>query len=87
MEFSLRVGDMSFFDFCKFEIVIFKILQTMTEHIIFIDAESATHHTQFDEYVHSKFPPFGGKSDVHLLKFRFTRALVPLRAYVRLMCI
>ena len=35
MEFSLRVGDMSFFVFCKFEIVIFKIVQVMTENIPF----------------------------------------------------
>ena len=33
MEFSLRVGDMSFFVFCEFEIVIFKIVQVMTENI------------------------------------------------------
>ena len=32
MEFSLRVGVISFFVFCKFEIVIFKILQVMTEN-------------------------------------------------------
>ena len=35
MEFSLRVGDMSFFVFCKFEIVTFKIVQVMTENIPF----------------------------------------------------
>ena len=35
MEFSLRVGDMSFFLFCRFEIVIFKIVQVMTENIPF----------------------------------------------------
>ena len=35
MEFSLRVGYMSFFVFCKFEIVIFKIVQVMTENIPF----------------------------------------------------
>ena len=35
MEFSLRVGDMSFFGLCKFEIVIFKIVQVMTENIHF----------------------------------------------------
>ena len=35
MEFSLRVGDMSFFVFCKFEVVIFKIVQVMTENIPF----------------------------------------------------
>ena len=35
MEFSLRVGDMSFVVFCKFEIVIFKIVQVMTENIPF----------------------------------------------------
>ena len=35
MEFSLRVGDMSFFVFCKFEIVILKIVQVMTENIPF----------------------------------------------------
>ena len=35
MEFSLRVGDTSFFVFCKFEIVIFKIVQVMTENIPF----------------------------------------------------
>ena len=35
MEFSLRVGDMSFFVFCKFEIAIFKIVQVMTENIPF----------------------------------------------------
>ena len=35
MEFSLRVGDMSFFVFCKLEIVIFKIVQVMTENIPF----------------------------------------------------
>ena len=35
MEFSLRVGDMSVFVFCKFEIVIFKIVQIMTENIPF----------------------------------------------------
>ena len=34
MEFSLRVGDMSFFVFCKFETVIFKIVQVMTEENI-----------------------------------------------------
>ena len=35
MEFSLQVGDMSLFVFCKFEIVIFKIVQAMTENIPF----------------------------------------------------
>ena len=35
MEFSLRVGDMSFFVFCKFEIVILKIVKVMTENISF----------------------------------------------------
>ena len=35
MEFSLRVGDMSFFVFCKIEIVIYKIVQVMTENIPF----------------------------------------------------
>ena len=35
MEFSLRVADMPFFVFCKFEIVIFKIVQVMTENIPF----------------------------------------------------
>ena len=35
MEFSLRVGDMSFFVFCKLEILIFKIVQVMTENIPF----------------------------------------------------
>ena len=35
MEFRLLVGDMSFFVFCKFEIVIFKIVQVMTENIPF----------------------------------------------------
>ena len=35
MEFSLRVGDMSFFAFCKFEIVFFKIVQVVTENIRF----------------------------------------------------
>ena len=35
MEFSLRVGDMPFFIFCKIEIVIFKIVQVMTENIPF----------------------------------------------------
>ena len=35
MEFSLRVGDMPFFVFCKFEIGIFKIIQAMTENIHF----------------------------------------------------
>ena len=35
MEFSLLVGDMSFFVFCKFERVIFKIVQVMTENIPF----------------------------------------------------
>ena len=35
MEFNLRVGDMSFFVFCKLEIVIFKIVQVMTENIPF----------------------------------------------------
>ena len=35
MEFRLRIGDMSFFVFCKFEIVIFKIVQVMTENIPF----------------------------------------------------
>ena len=35
MEFSLLVGDMSFFVFYKFEIVIFKIVQVMTENIPF----------------------------------------------------
>ena len=32
MEFSLRVGDMSFFVFFKFEIGIFDIVQGMTEN-------------------------------------------------------
>ena len=35
MGFSLRIGDMSFFAFCKFDIVIFKIVQVMTENIPF----------------------------------------------------
>ena len=35
MELSLRVGDMSFSVFCKFEIVIFNIVQFMTENIYF----------------------------------------------------
>ena len=36
MEFSLHVVDMSFFVFCKFEIiVILKIVQVMTENIPF----------------------------------------------------
>ena len=35
MEFRLQVGDMSFFVSCKFEIVIFKIVQVMTENIPF----------------------------------------------------
>ena len=35
MEFSLRVGDMSFFVFCKFEILIFKVVQVMAENIPF----------------------------------------------------
>ena len=35
MEFSLRVGDMSFFVFCKFKIVISKIVEVMTENIPF----------------------------------------------------
>ena len=35
MEFSLQVGDMSFFGFYKFEIGIFKIVQVMTENIPF----------------------------------------------------
>ena len=35
MEFSLQVGNMSFFVFCKFEIVILKIVQVMTENIPF----------------------------------------------------
>ena len=35
MEFSLRVGDMSFFVFYKFEIAIFKIVQVMAENIPF----------------------------------------------------
>ena len=35
MEFSLQVENMSFFVFCKFEIVIFKIVQVMTENIPF----------------------------------------------------
>ena len=33
MEFGLRVGDMSFSFSCKFKIVIFKIVQVMTENI------------------------------------------------------
>ena len=36
MEFSLRVGNMSFFVFCKLEIVIFKIVKVMTENIPFV---------------------------------------------------
>ena len=32
---SLRVGDMSFFVFCKFEIAVFKIVQVMTENLPF----------------------------------------------------
>ena len=32
MEFSLRIGDVSFFVFCKFEILIFKIVQVKTEN-------------------------------------------------------
>ena len=35
MEFSPRVEDMSFLVFCKFEIVIFKIVQVMTGNILF----------------------------------------------------
>ena len=35
MEFSLQVGDMSFFVISKFEIVIFKNVQVMTENIHF----------------------------------------------------
>ena len=35
MEFGLRLGDISFFVFYKFEIVIFKIVQVMTENIPF----------------------------------------------------
>ena len=35
MEFSLRVGDMLFCVFCKFEIVTLKIVQVMTENIPF----------------------------------------------------
>ena len=35
MEFSLLVGEMTFFVFCKFEIDIFKIVQVMTENIPF----------------------------------------------------
>ena len=34
MEFSLWVGDMSFFVFCKFEIVIFRIVQVMAENVL-----------------------------------------------------
>ena len=35
MEFSLQVGDMSFFVISKFEIVIFKNVQVITENIHF----------------------------------------------------
>ena len=35
MEFSLLVGDMSFFVISKFEIVIFKNVQVMTENMHF----------------------------------------------------
>ena len=35
MEISLQVGDMSFFVISKFEIVIFKNVQVMTENIHF----------------------------------------------------
>ena len=35
MEFSLWVGGMSFFVFCKFEVVVFNMVQVMTENIPF----------------------------------------------------
>ena len=49
MEFSLRVGDMSFFIFCKLEIVIFNIVQVMTENIPFV----FLYVLSIDTYTHS----------------------------------
>ena len=57
MGFSLLVGNMPFFVFCKFEILIFKIVQVMTENIpfAFLYVLSIAAHSAYDMFSKYKY--------------------------------